>query len=341
MQKATPAPTPCQTLHTAAVCLVGGARSFLRPHVHRSIHWALDALAARVDVFATLSLEDAPVKRQGGWAFAAMRTLSTAEVLDALAPWDPRAVDFYNSSDAPALVNRGCTHSDFFKAFPERLAVQLHTWANCMAQIEAAERVGAYRYDIVVRTRPDAYWRAAHPPVCVGSGQAEALTHVFPFSDQHFVMPRSVADGVLSGMHTTYKNCSGRWREPNGLNPWLMKVLWVGCAAFKCKVRAAALPFALVRDSAEEPSARSLCCASCAALECAGCAEHTVQRCGTKEQGASNCTTQCMAAAYPGKASRYHTTGEPVPYTARTPDQHIARTPDNTQRIRPTSYAHF
>ena len=74
-----------------------------------------------------------------------------------------------------------------------------------MGLIEQSERAQRWRYDWVVRTRPDAHWFLPHPPACA---LRPATIHAHVWNDHHFVLPRSVAAVVMRGTLDAYTQCA-------------------------------------------------------------------------------------------------------------------------------------
>ena len=290
-------PSSCGTVGrpaSAAVCIMGGARSFVQPHLHNRMHKSMRSLASHVDFFAVLSTQDnIPASTQEGWNFTRFGSTSDDAVLNILQRWPRiRAIAFYNSGDAYALANYEC------KGYAPRYIMQLFGWSTCMDQMEQAEAADGAQYEYVIRTRPDLYWRAVHPPLCaIGHS---VLTHT-PHTDQHFVLPRAVAPAVMRDMYVAYRHCDARHLPPQPeLTAWLVRAAEAGCSntARPCAVHTRTLPFALVRASADEPSARELCCLSCQPLGCAGCSTHRWSWC-VANWTRSKCTSECVRLAYP------------------------------------------
>jgi hypothetical protein len=174
--------------------LVGG----LQGHVSwdASSNWPTSGQS--VDVFAVMGYGDAEPKRIRGWNFAGVNS-SEDDVARALAALQPRVVERLSKPLLP--TNPRCrAHRDFGGA--ERVIAQPAAWARCLEHIVAAEEADGvqcvtrsslgspvpphccikqsccavshlrivagcrYRYDWVVRTRPDAFWHGRHPPLC-------------------------------------------------------------------------------------------------------------------------------------------------------------------------------
>jgi len=140
-----------------AVCLAGGVRTLVRPHVHRSIaENLLGGLEALVHVFAVLRLGD--VAPKGDAAHAREHSsvdASRAELRGALTALAPflRAL-YLDDGDAPegeraaygVRRNPRCAMRGFMgrsAAHEMRSVAQPASWAVCMALIERAEHNGA------------------------------------------------------------------------------------------------------------------------------------------------------------------------------------------------------
>ena len=306
---------PC----SAAVCLLGAPRTFALPHVVASIrHMFLERLECQADVFAVLATEDAAPKQQLneatelGWSFSKV-TPDVAELDSALDLLRPKVREHYTSLQ-PEL-NSECTprNGTFWAAYGDRLVAQLESWARCLGHVEAAETERAASYDWIIKTRPDAYWRAPHPPLGRGSLTSSTLAmHVYPFQDHHIVLPRRLAATILRGMLQEYRACRGRWPIA-GLNQWLEKTAERTCvqhtdrqavvngsAAQRCRVLGPPcvqplFPLVLVRASADEPSARTMC------RRAEGV---SVPESARDPPDLLPKVTRCMNEVYPGRAAR-------------------------------------
>ena len=143
---------PTDSPYRVAVCVVGTARTFVRPHVHGSLRRrVIDVLArgaAVVDVFAVMSLRDAAPKGQAGWDAASV-DVTRAQLAAALAAVAPRATGLFEPEPSADLA--------------ERAALQARHWRWCGALVARAERADGAAYTHVVKTRPDLLWFADHP----------------------------------------------------------------------------------------------------------------------------------------------------------------------------------
>ena len=143
---------PADSPHRVAVCVVGTARTFVRPHVHGSLRRrVIDVLARRaavVDVFAVMSQRDAAPKGQAGWDAASV-DVTRAQLATALAAVAPRATGLFEPEPSADLA--------------ERAALQARHWRWCGALVARAERADGGGYTHVVKTRPDLFWFADHP----------------------------------------------------------------------------------------------------------------------------------------------------------------------------------
>ena len=262
-----------------AVILAGTPRTFLRPHVHRSIRSNLiGGLQTRADVFAVFGLREPPAK--AGWravprhAFQATRR----ELAQALAAVDPRAialdeqpVESLNEKTSATSaygerLNPLCSTSAGFMGQDShhqrgehalRVIAQPASWGVGWRLVELAERRdGGRRYHWVVRTRPDAWWFARHPAACALRLPTIYLNDVV---DMHFVLPRAIAAKIMVGMSNEYRSCRGRFAHDHGaLETWLRDVVHAnavqptGAIAGGVRVTQVLFPFALVRHDSNQ-----------------------------------------------------------------------------------------
>ena len=255
-----------------AVCLAGHPRTFARRHVYTSIGehlvGGLRAHGAKVDLFALLKTGDAPVKKQGGWNFSQVEDNSDA-TWAALAVLKPRAVLRLHRNHLPPHQRcldgkRGGMGMGSHLGL-DRSTVQPALYATCFDIVTKAEALDGAQYDWIVRSRPDAWWYAPHPPLCetAPGAKCSAMAHGThgSYLDQHFALPRIIAH-VLRDLADQYMACNGKnttW-EFVSIEHWLS-------ANFNAATQAVDLPpplrvsfpFVLVRKSASEPSAKVLC----------------------------------------------------------------------------------
>lgn len=262
-----PPPRPESAQARVAICMTGHLRTFGRSHVHGSIRehliGGLSRLGALVDLFAVLGTADAPVKSsRDPWRLTpvvgeraidelALQSLHPRQVVWVKQPWlQPNHKCRLANAAARMLLERGIA--------------QPSAWATCYGLLEHAERADQLTYDWVIRTRPDAWWYAPHPPLCSGKA-CPIVLHRHPcdrrngYSDHHFELPRSAAAGVLRGMALTYQECNTTLPYTR-LEDWLGGAVAttgrnLGLPSFQTKV----MPLVLVRNSSTEPSARILC----------------------------------------------------------------------------------
>ncbi len=257
-----------------AVCLAGTPRTFTRPHVFRSISenllLALNRTGA-VDLFVVLSLQDAPPKNQSGFSFTRVDA-PAADVAAALAQLAPRALDVAPRADAETLElgalwrDPRCRFRGFMGASLENLArslAQPAKWSACYAMLARAEAEDGARYEWVVRTRPDAYWFGAHPPLRALDRARATVYHLHV--DWHFVLPRALAEPVMVGMLQRFRACANgtltkskvrKLRKHESLESWMKETMHDAAGAPAARVH---FPLVVVRKSQHEESARTFC----------------------------------------------------------------------------------
>ena len=292
-----------------AVCLIGGTRTFTRPHVSANVRSTIVSLSETVDVFAVVSPSDVEPKKQWNWGFRTLPTSSAEVVMQSLSTLgngggvNLRSVVLYNATQwAEQTINHDCKFPEkswmSSEADAGRVAAQLRAWSTCMETVVATEKNEGFRYSRVVKLRPDAFWLRPPAPVCVREDQV--LTNAFPFQDNFFDLPRKLAEPVMLGMYRTYTNCRIWHNHGGGLFKWLIETLTPLCVRIPslssslagCRIVEQQQPFTLVRNSRTEPSANQLCCMTCP--------KRTWRSC---ERGATDrCTTACLDAAYPPAA---------------------------------------
>ena len=258
-----------------AVCLAGHPRTFARRHVYTSIGehlvGGLRAHGAKVDLFALLKTGDAPVKEQGKWNFSQVEDNSDA-TWTALAVLKPRAVLRLHRNHLPPhqrCLDGKRGNMGMGSLGLDRSTVQPALYATCFDIVTKAEALDGAQYDWIVRSRPDAWWYAPHPPLCetAPGAKCSVMAHKTDgaggagFIDQHFALPRIIAH-VLRDLADQYMACNGKnttWDFIN-IEHWLS-------ANFDAATQAVDLPqplrvsfpFVLVRKSASEPSAKAFC----------------------------------------------------------------------------------
>ena len=277
-------PTPARKPRHVAVCMAGAARTFTRPVVWRSIGRMLDSLAngtegGRVDLFASLVLRDAEPKHQREWAATPVDCGEPA-VRAALHELRPRAVSIRNASTSQSIsLNPRCPLDGFLAASEgnaRRTFGQWLTVGRCVPLIEAAEAQDGMAYTHVVRTRPDLYWAAAHPPLealspAVSYWDRRPLTpfaegyhgdHPPPQVDWHFVAPRAAALAALQ-LYDRYLACD-RAAPPFVAAERALAHEHNSEAMLEASLReygplhSVALPMLLVRDTVSDKGARNL-----------------------------------------------------------------------------------
>jgi len=227
----------------------------------------LRAHGAKVDLFALLKTGDAPVKEQKKWNFSQVEDNSDA-TWAALAVLKPRAVLRLHRNHLPP--HRRCLDGKrgnlgMGALGLDRSTVQPALYATCFDIVTRAEALDGAQYDWIVRSRPDAWWYAPHPPLCetAPGAKCSAMAHGAhgSYLDQHFALPRIIAH-VLRDLADQYMACNGKnttWEFVN-IEHWLL-------ANFNAATQAVNLPpplrvsfpFVLVRKSASEPSAKVFC----------------------------------------------------------------------------------
>ena len=143
-----------------------------------------------------------------------------------------------------------------------------------------------------MRARPDAYWYAPHPRLCTFAPNAVAQLlmttgrNSLGFIDQHFVLPRAVADDVMLRMISQFQQCSATWPHPD-LEHWLLHSLETSTRGLGTHVTRTRFPFAIVRNDSHEQSAKDFC----------------------RTPGYAVSKPQCMQRAYPESVQRAKSTG--------------------------------
>ena len=277
-------PTPARRPRRVAVCMAGAARTFTRPHVWRSIGRMLDSLAngtegGRVDLFASLVLRDAEPKQQREWAATPVDCGEPA-LRAALHELRPRAVSILNASSSQSItLNPRCSLDGFLaasKGNARRAFGQWLTAGRCVPLIEAAEAQDGIAYTHVVRTRPDLYWAAAHPPLealspAVSYWDRRPLTpfaegyhgdHPPPQADWHFIAPRAAALAALQ-LYDRYLACD-RAAPPFVATERALahehnsEAMLQASLSEYGPLHSVALPMLLVRDTVRDKGARNL-----------------------------------------------------------------------------------
>ena len=277
-------PTPAHKPRRVAVCMAGAARTFTRPHVWRSIGRMLDSLAngtegGHVDLFASLVLRDAEPKHQREWAATSVDCGESA-VRAALHELRPRAVSIRNASSSQSItLNPRCSLDGFLaasKGNARRAFGQWRTVGRCVPLIEAAEAQDGMAYTHVVRTRPDLYWAAAHPPLealspAVSYWDRRPLTpfaegygggHPPPQVDWHFVAPRAAALAALQ-LYDRYLACDRAAppfvaAERALANEHNSEAMLQASLREYGPLQSLALPMLLVRDTVRDKGAHNL-----------------------------------------------------------------------------------
>ena len=269
-----------------AVCMAGAARTLTRPHVRDSIARMLRTLGgARIDLFASLVLRDVEPKRQQGWAASSVDTNEGA-VRAALAKLGARAVVVRNASASGSVAhNPRCPLDGWLAAKPaneRRTFGQWRTVGRCVPLIEAAEAADGVQYSHIVRTRPDLFWAADHPPLgaldpAAAYYDARPLTPFAqgwhgekppPQADWHFFAPRAAALAAMR-LYDRYLACDhaaapfvaserALAHEHNSEAMLRASLLQHG------PVRSVALPMLIVRGAARDEGAQNLLMCSAA-----------------------------------------------------------------------------
>jgi hypothetical protein len=225
--RSEPWSSSCQRLPTAwpekprcaqrvALCLTGSARTFVRSHVYRSVATNLmgGLQASKTDVFIVTRLDDVEPKGQVGYNHERIDASKEA-LLEALTPLAPRAV-LLDTGNASAVVygvphNSECVVAGFMGESRNRLmrsVAQPASWAACLRLVKQAEaEMGGRQYDVVVKSRADLLWFYPHPRVC---SLAPNTIYTHSWIDHHFVLPRHLADEILSTVER-YTTCRGQF----------------------------------------------------------------------------------------------------------------------------------
>jgi len=289
-----------------AVCLTGHPRSFVRRHVHTSIQrqllGGLRGHGAQVDVFAVLGLVDAPSKPNSAWRFSRMDS-GEKETWRAIGHLRPRSVLRVPLDWGPAQVNQRCGNAQMANGlgkavspqswYARRLVPQIAAWATCHEEVQRAEHHDGVPYDFVVRSRPDVWWHAPHPPLCDASSPHNCTRGAWlhqlrcseqpGFPDQHFVLPRPLVH-VLRDLLDQYRGCNGPFPY-NSLEDWLMTNVQYAAEELSLpKMRRISFPFVVVRNSSTEASASLFCC--------------------PRQAHDSRAHKRCMRGAYPSDEGR-------------------------------------
>ncbi|KAI9003871.1 hypothetical protein DFJ74DRAFT_419234 [Hyaloraphidium curvatum] len=194
----------------AAVCLVGGARSFDETF-NSTVHNLLGGLVADwpssrgrwgVDVFAYVMVADEPYRKKVAGLLASLPGLASMRVdafghdLQALGKLLPAADVLLPFLSGNRLVN-----SDL--VVRQSMLGNYLNYGECFRAIEARERSAGRRYQKIVRTRPDFQWTFPHPPLgLLDEADGSALfvqdaEHYGGINDRHVVFPRSLAPEML------------------------------------------------------------------------------------------------------------------------------------------------
>ncbi|KAI9033319.1 hypothetical protein DFJ74DRAFT_640549 [Hyaloraphidium curvatum] len=225
--------------YTAAVCIVGGARSF--NDTFSSIvsnllgglkaPWPTDDAQWRVDVFAYIVVADAVYRKQVARLVADLPGLEWMRI-DASGRDRNALHATFPAADAvlPLLEN-------------QTVASMLGNYFNyreCWRAILDRERSAGQRYQTVVRTRPDMLWIAPHPPLgLMAEVDRDAVfvpdaEHWGGINDRHTAFPRRLAPALL-GVSSLFSNSDPAsaigllWRCPKerGCNPETISLLAV------------------------------------------------------------------------------------------------------------------
>lgn len=271
-----------------AVCIAGISRTFTRPHVHQSIAAMLEQASAGLhsDTFAALVLEDdAPKPGQRMWAASPVSS-GEQDVRATLSALRVRATDLRTASGADGVaLNLRCPLDGFIgatEANARRAMAQWRTVGRCVPLIERAEDEDGTQYDYILRTRPDLFWAAAHPPLrslllSSTAGQSAAFWDdrpLTPFAegfhgekpppqaDWHFLAPRPAGLATLR-LYDRYIACNGSappFRAPVGavVHEHNSEVMLEASLRAHGPLLSVSLPMLLVRKSSAEPAARSL-----------------------------------------------------------------------------------
>jgi len=244
-----------------AVCLAGHARSFPRGHVYASIQkqfiGELRRSVDKLDILAVIPTGDAEAKLASGYVLPSIPSNETA-IWTALALLQPRMVTRPAATSSMARVNSRCQTDGYLNYPISRVLGQLVQWQMCYEQVLAAEAQDGQSYDWVIRSRPDAWWYAPHPFVCLGNNQTCPFVYSSIHSDHHFMMPRGVAHIMRDILQRDYASCTGPFPHDN-LEAWLRHTLRAAAASLNIDVHAVQFPFVLVRDKRTDVAAIKAC----------------------------------------------------------------------------------
>ena len=209
-----------------AVCVVGGARTFVKEQAWRSLRRnlveglggvGLAAGSTAPDVhFHLKTIDDEPKKKQQEWHFDRL-DVSRAGVCAAACAFAPTSLELLAAAHAgpahAAARKRGCFGAGFWKdeANLDRAVSQWSSFAACGASIRRAEAAAGRQYEAVALTRPDLVWYGSVQPFCL-QDLTQTTVHRGPAKwnstlEWLLLMPRNHAESLLATA-TLFDRCA-------------------------------------------------------------------------------------------------------------------------------------
>ena len=209
-----------------AICVVGGARTFVKEQAWRSLRRnlveglggvGLAAGSTAPDVhFHLKTIDDEPKKKQQEWHFDRL-DVSRAGVCAAACAFAPTSLELLAAAHAgpahAAARKRGCFGAGFWKdeANLDRAVSQWSSFAACGASIRRAEAAAGRQYEAVALTRPDLVWYGSVQPFCL-QDLTQTTVHRGPAKwnstlEWLLLMPRNHAESLLATA-TLFDRCA-------------------------------------------------------------------------------------------------------------------------------------
>jgi len=207
----------------AAICLVGLPRTLLtRSDQSSGLRYNVLApwSSGDADLFAVLSRGPERPEERPGDDTVGRYEAAVARAMQELSPvewaWYDDQQEVETLCDGNYQLKYRFNEKDKNQIAGLHKAAQARQWAQCFGMVEAHEAVKGkrFRYDLVMKLRPDDLWFGPLPPLCSMAPNVAIVSHqASRFSDQWFVLPRSMAKAVFTCIHEWAKEGSLKCRK--------------------------------------------------------------------------------------------------------------------------------